>query len=99
MLGEGKNDGYGNKGDLYLVVKLKDKVWVIIAVWLLDFFLWFGRVVSPHAITRYFLNEFAFDNLSVLISKALVEVCGKELAYIYYQKSTLNEKQESNEVA
>lgn len=77
----------------------KNKTGVIITIWLLDFFLWFGRVFSPHAITKYFLNEFAFDDLSVLIAKALVEVCGKELAYIYYQKSTLKEKLDSNEVA
>jgi hypothetical protein len=77
----------------------KNKTGVVIAVWILDFFLWFGRVFSPHAITKYFLNEFAFDDLSVLIAKALVEVCGKELAFIYYQKSTLKEKADSNEVA
>ncbi len=79
--------------------KFKNKVGVIVIVKLLDFFLWFGRVFSPHAITKYFLKEFAFDNLSLLISKALVEVCGKELAYVYYQKSTLKNNADTNEVA
>ena len=79
--------------------KFKNKVSVIIIVWLLDFFLWFGRVFSPHSITKYFLKEFAFDNLSVLIVKALVEICGKELAFIYYQKSIVAKKVESTDVA
>ena len=81
------------------VENFKNKVWVIVIVWFIDFCLWFGRVISPHAITKYFLKEFAFDDLSVLVSKALVEVCGKELAYIYYQKSTLKDSAENNEVA
>lgn len=72
--------------------RFKNKVWVILIVSIIDFFLWFGRVFSPHSLTRYVLKEFASDNLSVLISKAMVEVCGKELAYIYYEKSLLKDK-------
>ncbi len=77
----------------------KNKVWVIIIIWLIDFFLWFGRVVSPHAITKYFLNEFVSDSLSVVISKAIVEICGKELAYIYYQKSLVRKSDKGDKVA
>ena len=70
----------------------KNKFWVSVIIAFMDFFSWFGRVFSPHAITKYILNEFAFDNLSVLVTKAVIEISGKELAYIYYEKSTLKEK-------
>ena len=79
--------------------KIKNNLWVTVVFWLVDFFLWFGRVFSPNAITKFLLKEFAHDNLSLLISKAMVEVCGKELAYIYYEKSLLQENAQIEEIA
>lgn len=69
----------------------KNKFWVSVIIAFIDFFLWFGRVFSPHSITKYVLKEFATDNLSILVTKAVVEIFGKELAYIYYEKSLVNQ--------
>lgn len=77
----------------------KGKFWVSIFLKVIDFFLWIGRVISPIALTKYILKEFSSDNLSDLLKKSFVEICGKELSYIYYEKSLVKKEKKDIEVA
>ena len=60
-----------------------DKLWVLFAYNFIKFFMWFFRIISPVAISKYFIKNLSSNNLSTIISDTLVEVVGKELAVIY----------------
>ncbi len=86
--------------DIYKSINdLKGKFFVAVCLKIIDFFLWVGRVISPSSLTKYILKEFASDNLTDLFAKSLVEICGKELAYIYYEKSLVLKDSKGVQVA
>ncbi len=68
------------------ITNFKNKVGVAIILSLINFFMWFGKVISPTALSKYYIKSISGDSLNSLIYSTVVEVVGKELAVIYKEQ-------------
>ena len=68
------------------IMNFKNKIWVSIILTLLNFFMWFGKLLSPTAISKYYVKSISGDSLNSLLYSTAVEVIGKELAVIYKEQ-------------
>ena len=74
-------------------IKIKNRPFLLLVTTLLDFFLWFGKVISPVGMSKYIVSSALGSSLSSLLSSSIIDIAGKELAVIYYEKSIAKEKQ------
>lgn len=65
---------------------IKNKVWVVILLNVINFFMWFGKLLSPTALSKYYIKSISGDSLSSLLYTTAVEIVGKELAVIYKEQ-------------
>ncbi len=70
-------------------IKIKNKPLTLLLINILNFFLWFSKFLSPIGISKYIVSDAFSGGLSSLMSSALIEIAGKELAIIYYDKSKI----------
>ncbi len=71
-------------------IKIKNKPFVLLFINVLNFFLWFTKFLSPVGVSKYIVSDAFSGGLSSLMSSALIEIAGKELAVIYYDKSKIS---------
>ncbi|MBO5713256.1 MAG: hypothetical protein J6R88_03560 [Clostridia bacterium] len=70
-----------------MVDKIKNKPLVLLLVKIIDFCLWFSRILSPVGIGKYLVNDLSKDGLNGVINSTISSVIVKELAVIYYEKN------------
>ena len=68
------------------VDKIKNKPFVLLIIKIIDFCLWFTRIISPVSIGKYLVNDVSKNGLNDVINSTLASVIVKELSVIYYDK-------------
>ena len=66
--------------------KFKGKTLVLIAVYFLNFTFAITNLLSPVGATKNLANNISSDNFSKTLAKAIIEVVGKEWAYLCFEK-------------
>lgn len=79
--------------------KFKGKTAVLITVYLLNFAFTITNLISPVGATKKLANNISSDNFSKTLAKAIIEVVGKEWAYLCFEKQkaqniAINQKQD-----
>ena len=75
-------------------IKIKNRPFILLLASILDFFLWFSKFISPAGMSKYIVSSALGSSLSSLLSTSLIDIAGKELAVIYYEKSKSKERDE-----
>ena len=75
-------------------IKIKNRPFLLLIASILDFFLWFSKFISPAGMSKYIVSSALGSSLSSLLSTSLIDIAGKELAVIYYEKSKSKERDE-----
>ena len=73
--------------------KFKGKTSVLITLSLLNFAFTISRIFSPVSATKNLANNIYSENFSKTLAKAIIEVVGKEWAYLCYEKQKLKYSQ------
>lgn len=74
-------------------IQIKNKPLMLLVISIIDFFLWFSKVLSPAGMSKFIISRAMGSSLSSLLSLSIIDVVGKELAVIYYEKSKIKEKE------
>ena len=74
-------------------IQIKNRPFMLFAISIIDFFLWFNKLISPAGMSKFIVSSAMGSSLSSLISLSIIDVIGKELAVIYYEKSKIKEKE------
>ena len=74
-------------------IKIKNRPHVLLLTSIIDFFLWFSKAISPAGMSKYIVSSALGSSLSSLLSTSIIDVVGKELAVIYYEKSKTKQKE------
>ena len=73
-----------------MVDKIKNKPLVLLSIKLINFCLWFAKILSPVSISKYLVGDVSKSGLNDVINSTLSSVIVKELAVIYYEKTNKN---------
>ena len=68
-------------------VKFTQKLWFVVITSIINFFMWFARVFSPVGSVKYLVKNISGSGVSSLVFETLIELIGKELAVIYYERA------------
>ena len=74
--------------DVYKVYSnFKENPLITVGFYLINFFAWFARVFNPVSMSKILINNAKGSTLTSILAKTTIEIVGKELAVIYYEKT------------
>ena len=80
--------------DVYKVYSnVKQNALVTVAFHFFNFFMWVARVFNPVSMSKLIIKNASGSTLSSVLAKTTIEIVGKELAVLYYEKTYLSSEQ------
>lgn len=73
--------------------KIKNRPFILLIASIIDFFLWFSKIINPAGMSKFIVSSALGSSLSALLSTSIIDVAGKELAVIYSEKSRAKENE------
>lgn len=75
-------------------IKIKNRPLILLGASIIDFFLWFSKIINPAGMSKFIVSSALGSSLSALLSTSIIDVVGKELAVIYCEKSKAKKNEE-----